>query len=420
MGQRLLESYFASGARDKGTALLSDLAARYPKDAVELYFIAGRAFQSRDQFDDAIGFFKKAAELAPPAAGKDRVGAKLLDCYLSKNDADAAQKLLDQLSRDHPNRAAYLHRVIGERYQTQRKLPEAVAAFKKSLELTIGSHSPAHYRVAKRDNEQLVTYYQSMGSFGEMEKQIQSMIATYPDASGGWKSNLGRFYVDSGAYEKAIPVLTEVIGNYPNCASGALVLLVEASSRLGKGEEALAQLKDYYKDKPELKAEFLQTYGRSLLMGTRDYSKSADVLKQFISEYPDSPQLPSARKLLASALEMAGRTDEAVEALKSSLPGNATPKQKAENWRRLATIYYKAKRWREALKAYKEVRTLKDAPDEMKAEATYRSGLCYREIDYDNSARRCMQEVARRYGETRWASRAEERLQMWSYVEQHY
>ncbi len=78
-------------------------------------------------------------------------------------------------------------------------------------------------------------------------------------------------------------------------------------------------------------------------------------------------------------------------------------------------MYADTKRYREAIKAYREVRILGDAPDEIKAEATYRCGLCYHAIQYSDSARMCMEEVAKRYPDDAWARKARGVLYAWEH-----
>jgi len=80
----------------------------------------------------------------------------------------------------------------------------------------------------------------------------------------------------------------------------------------------------------------------------------------------------------------------------------------------IGTTYMDMGRYRDAIAAFRDVRNLKGAPVELKAEATYLSGLCYRAIGYNNSARRCMEEVVKRYPESPLARKARGALFVWS------
>jgi tetratricopeptide (TPR) repeat protein len=317
--------------------------------------------------------------------------------------------MMDQLCNDYPDRIAHFYYIIGRRCQIQKKPSDAVAAFKQSLSI---SHASARSPEIKEINERLVSCYRYTGDYEEQRKQIELMINTYPEEIGHWKLYLGWCYLEARSYDKAILVLSEVIEKYPNFAATAQVSLVECFSRLGKGDEALAKLKDYYKDKPDLYPEYLFAYGQSLYYGLQDYERSISVLKQFISNYPNSPQILRAKTVLSLALRETGRNAEAADMLKGILTSSSLD-TKPDTIYEIGQLYFKAKKYREAIEAFKNALQLPDIESDMQAEIMYHLGLCYHEMNYKDSSRRYMKIVIERWPDSDWAKKARGAIYVW-------
>jgi tetratricopeptide (TPR) repeat protein len=63
-------------------------------------------------------------------------------------------------------------------------------------------------------------------------------------------------------------------------------------------------------------------------------------------------------------------------------------------------------RYHEAIRAFGVVRRSGYAPDDMKAEATYLAGICYRAIGYQRSTEACMLQLIKQYPTSPWAAKA--------------
>ena len=75
--------------------------------------------------------------------------------------------------------------------------------------------------------------------------------------------------------------------------------------------------------------------------------------------------------------------------------------------------YFRARRYREATAVLRTIRRDEETSDEAKAEATYRTAVCYRAMGMHRSAAVCMDEVATRYPRSQWSSAAKNASATW-------
>ncbi|MHB9038249.1 MAG: tetratricopeptide repeat protein, partial [Armatimonadota bacterium] len=249
--------------------------------------------------------------------------------------------------------------------------------------------------------------------YAAIDKAIE--LASDPQIKKNYRQDRAWFYVKGGRCQDALAECESLIKDYPNSAE-PYRYLADCYVGMGKVTEFCAAMDKAAElaTTPVVKSEMLFVKAELLVVNMRDYKSAIPVLRKLLADYPDcifsKPLVPA---FLVLALEETEQLDEAAEVLKSSLPKDATPDQRAANAIQIANIYFNAKRYIEAIKAFKEVRSLKDAPSETKAQATYRSGLCYQAIKFNNSARMCMNEVIKRYSGSQWARQARGQLYLW-------
>src|SRR6185436_10110791 len=176
-----------------------------------LHFMLGHRLEEADDTNGAIAEYKRAIELDPTAAD---IPGELAGLYLRENKIQEAMAAAEQALKIAPaNREA--NRVLGTIY----------AALSESAS-TRGRSGSADENVAKA-----IRYLEAATerSAGQPDPNIRATLA--------------RLYVRSGAYDKAIPVLTDLVHQEPGWQDGPL-LLAEAYAGAGRTKDAIAWLEE--------------------------------------------------------------------------------------------------------------------------------------------------------------------------------
>src|SRR5262245_46551013 len=150
-------------------------------------FLNGRHLETTDNIDGAITAFKRAAQLDPRAAD---VVAELAGLYMRQSRLEEAITAGEQALKVEPaNREA--HRVLGVVYAT---LVES----------------------SRRQNGRQV---QNGGSQAEnLAKAIQHLEQAFDrqsDSDPNVRATLSRLYMAAGAFDKAIPLLQDLVSQEP-------------------------------------------------------------------------------------------------------------------------------------------------------------------------------------------------------------
>ena len=240
-----------------------------PDKAAEAYsqFLLGRHLETADDIDGAISAFKRAAQLDPQASD---VAAELAGLFMRQNRLEEAITAADQAIKIEPaNREA--HRVLGIVYATlvengRRGNGRGQATPQENLSKAIQHLEQALDRPA-----------------GESDPNVRATLA--------------RLYISAESYDKAIPLLVDLVNQEPAWSDGP-TLLAQAYAKSGRNAEAIAWLKDAALDDPDLYptlAGFYEREGR--------WSDAAGAYTQAIKESPRSADLKTQ---LASALMNVG------------------------------------------------------------------------------------------------------------------
>ncbi len=235
-------------------------------------FLLGHHFDENDEEDAAIAAYKRAMELDPQAAD---IPAELAALYLRQNKIPEATTTAEQALKLAPaNREA--NRVLGVVY----------AALSES-----GSGSAVRSRADDKSDENLTKAIQ------HLELSIDRQAG---EADPNVRATLSRLYVRSGAYEKAIPLLTDLVNQEPGWQDGPM-MLADAYAGAGRTADAITWLEERTPDDPRLLPALGDFYERE-----RRWSDAANAYGRALARAPRSVDLKTR---YASALLNAGGRD---------------------------------------------------------------------------------------------------------------
>jgi tetratricopeptide (TPR) repeat protein len=245
-------------------------------DAYAQFLLAHHLEESEDE-TGAIAAYKRAMELDPQAAD---IPAELAALYLRQSKVQDAMAVAEQALKVAPaNREA--NRVLGIVY----------AALSESGRGS-GSRSAGGDK-ASADN---------------LAKAIQHLEAALerPIAQGdpNVRATLARVYVSAQQYEKAIPILTDLVSQEQGWQDGP-AMLAEAYAGAGKNGEAIAWLEPHAADDPRLLPTLADFYERE-----RRWSDAVAVYERALQR----TRSPEMKTRYASALLNAGGRQNAEKA----------------------------------------------------------------------------------------------------------
>src|SRR5262245_20215366 len=260
-----------------------------PASVAEAYaqFLIGHHLEEDDDVDGAIAAYKRAMALDPTAAD---VTAQLAGLYLRQNKIQEAMATAEQALKVAPSNSE-ANRVLGIVYAA---LAEASSG-----------------RNAKNDDNlaKAIQY---------LEQALEHPQGGIPDPNV--RATLARAYLNKGVYDKAIPLLADLVKQEPGWSDGP-VLLAEAYAGAGRTKDAIDWLEeqndprlmpalgDFYEreqrwsdaakayeralQRTPRNADLKTRYGSALLKtGNReDTGKARDVLTEVVAVRPDVQSL---------------------------------------------------------------------------------------------------------------------------------
>jgi tetratricopeptide (TPR) repeat protein len=384
-------------------------AAESPAYAASWYFSLGKRYLRVYDFGNGVPAFDKAIEFnkyRPNDQFLKDARKGLVQCLVGASNWDRATDLIKKLSTDYPEDAAFWHECAGGIYQGQAKYKEAIAELKQTID------PEASISARKRLGE---CYRDSLAP-AEAAPLIMDLAEKHPKDGPYLPTEAGKLYQGLNEYDKAIAAFKFLVANCPDArwqVWDACCYIGECCYAQGKGEEALAYIKGFYAKHPDRPMDFAIALGRTLRDAAHKPAEAAQVLAKAVEDHPRDPLTHDVGEMAIALLVDSGQSERAAGVLEVLIRG-ASGADKPRLMIREANTYYGGRHYREALGVLKSVRTLKDAPDEARAEATYRSGLCYQAMSYATSARMCMERVLAHYPQSQWAASAEGALLMWS------
>jgi len=254
--------------------------AAQPSDPVaEAYsqFLLAHRLEDDNDIDGAIAAYKRAMTLDPQAAD---VASELADLYMRQDRmADAIAAAEQALKIAPANREA--HRVLGTIYASMASSGQP-------------DQTPRASQQAQREN--------LAKAIQHLEQAIDHPLGQ-PDAN--LRAMLARLYVGTANYDKAIPLLVELVKEEPQWQDGA-ALLVEAYAAAGREQEAIRWLEEAVEDDPQLYPALADFYGRE-----HKWQQAASAYEQALQASPRSVDL---KVRYASMLLNAGGQENAIKA----------------------------------------------------------------------------------------------------------
>jgi len=284
-------------------------------------FMLARHLEANDDVPGAMAAYQRAMTLDPTSAD---IPAELAALYMRQSRAKEALDTADQALKISPTNVE-AHRVAGIIYA-------AMAESRRGAQP--GGDAAADENVKK--------------AIAHLAAAIDQ-----PDTESdpNVRATLARLYLGTGAYDKAIPLLSDLVKQEPGWPEGP-GLLAEAYAGAGRNADAIAWLEDAVADDPALYAtlgefydrehrskEAVDAYGHavasapgnvdlkvryaSALMSTQaraDVAKARDVLKDILAERPKDGR---SQYLLSQALRRLGDLDAAESSARALIAANA-------------------------------------------------------------------------------------------------
>lgn len=232
-------------------------------------FLLGHRFEENEDETSAIAAYKRAMALDPIAA---EIPAQLAGLYLKQSKVPEATATAEIALKIAPaNREA--NRVLGTVYAALSETGQDAgtrgrAADKADANRTTAIH---HFELALE------------GAVNESDPSVRASLA--------------RLYVRSGAYEKAIPLLTDLVNQEPGWQDGPL-MMVEAYAGAGRSRDAIEWLEERTPGDPRLLPALADFYERE-----RRWSDAAGAYGRALQRTPRNTDL---QMRYASALVNAG------------------------------------------------------------------------------------------------------------------
>ena len=242
------------------------------------YFLLGRHLESAGKVDDAIKAHQRAIALDPDSA---ELRAELAGLYARQDNAVEAIAQADAaVARDPANVEA--NRIIGTVYAAygERRMP-----------LRQGD-DPATYTA-----KAIAALEKSQTTGGDL----------------GLDFMLGRLYVQTKAFDKAIAPLRRVVEEQPSILDAAF-LLSTAQQEAGRTEDAVATLGRVLAEHPESFRGYLRL--AEVYEESEQWSQAADALAKAQALNPRAPMIARRR---AVALISAGRAAESRDLLQATI-----------------------------------------------------------------------------------------------------
>jgi tetratricopeptide (TPR) repeat protein len=377
-------------------------------NSVENHLLLGRLYRLNNDLQKAENEFKIAVKLQP-----DSEEAVTTLAYLYNEEGDVRRAIDALNSLPDAARSAKLYSALGYTYEQQKQYKEAVAAYRRAIELdrdnldairglaqnllNNGQTEAAleQYKViADANPEDAQTYlrmaeiYRRLGKFDQALdslKKAESMVQDSLEVP----YNIASIYQAQGRYDEAIQVLQQLLQKTEKAESS--YTQGERNNRAVFLERLGTIYRDNGKNEPAV-----DTFRKMVSLGddnaVRGYQQMIDTYRE-AKQWPQATavakeavqKLPNDRGLkmvLAAQLADTGEPDKALQQVTSLLKGNADDR---EVYITLAQMNSRLKRWPEAEEAIAKASGLSTKPEE-KQYVNFISGSIFeRQKKYDQA-----------------------------------
>jgi tetratricopeptide (TPR) repeat protein len=246
-----------------------------PAKAAEAYaqFLIGHRLAENDDEAGAIAAYKKAMELDPNAAD---IPAELAGLYLQQNKIQEAMMAAEQSLKIAPdNREG--NRVIGIVFAA----------------MSDTGNEPRSRNSAPDKSEEYAAQ-----AIEHLEKSIEKPIG---DPDPNVRATLSRLYLKTGAYDKALKTLTDLVNQEPGWQDGPM-LLAEAYAGAGRTADGITWLESRASDDPRLLPTLADFYERE-----RRWSDAAATYAKVVQRAPRNMEVKT--RYAQTLLNAGGRTN---------------------------------------------------------------------------------------------------------------
>ena len=340
------------------------------------YQLFAEAFIDAERFDDAIAAYLKADSYKPDAPA---LAIRIARVEFNRKNYDAAlEKLQEYLAAKRSDQGVLAYRLLSDILTAQGNAKDLLRQLEKLRE-TDEQNVPIRFFLAE-EYRKAGEFDRSQQLYEDLKKLTQDRLPV--EAQQG----LVAIYESRGDVEPLLRVLGDVVQR-----TGSLDVLDDAGKKLITNAELMAKLIDFANGKvaadptalsfgerlavaelalatkkvdeadkwfelamlvrPEKSAEPMLAWGLQLFLADR-YASASKVFRRVIDEGLLPKDNPAAHYYLAGALEMEGKTDEAVAVARE---GAALRPDAARFASRPGWILYHAKRYEDARAAYQKL-----------------------------------------------------------------
>ena len=203
-----------------------------PDRTAEAYaqFLQAHVLADESKTDEAIAAYRRAMTLDPASA---TIPAELAELFFGENRPADAQAAAEQaLKVDDTNKQA--HRVLGQ------------------VHAGLAGNAP-DTRAGRAQQQEHIT-----SAIAHLEKALETPVKL---TDSDIRALLSRLYVAAEQFDKAIPIISDIVKEAPAWRDGPS-LLMEAYTGAGKAREAMAWLEESAPDNPQLYSSLAGAYAR--------------------------------------------------------------------------------------------------------------------------------------------------------------
>ena len=221
-------SYYLAGRPAEAIPALEKVQTWYPSANVDASYILGICYIQTKDYPRARAAFAQMFDVPAESASSYLFTARML---LRQDFAPIAEEYARKATAIDP-KLPLAHQLLGELYLYQSKIDEAIAEFKKELDIN-PAHAAAYYKLADG--------YSRVQKFDEAERLLQRSIWLDSTSTGPYIL-LGKVLEKKGETELAVRALQRALTMDANNPMPHH-LLGQAYRKLGRTEDAERELK---------------------------------------------------------------------------------------------------------------------------------------------------------------------------------
>jgi TolA-binding protein/uncharacterized protein (UPF0147 family) len=210
------------GKKDDSFKIWSALVEKYPDDdiSVETNYHLGAVYNNREEFDKAITSFQNIIKFKKDHPLKKNSYKHIIDLYSKLGFNDASARMIREYISNYPDEDdVFQKRIeIGNIYQRNGEYDTALDYFRSLLYEAKGDDEAACQFFIAETHMMMKNYRQAISEF----MKVKYMIKTTSPFEWGLTAmyNTALCYEELAEYDKALPILNEILKNHPNDSYG--------------------------------------------------------------------------------------------------------------------------------------------------------------------------------------------------------